>query len=448
MKSKNIKRKSTSQFIIGLSLVTISLVSVFMLSNIFTKTTAPTSVEAAGISPLGQTENWELIFSDEFEGSTLDRAKWEPSWFGHDDVSFPVNDDEDSCYDPAQVSVSNGLLNLSAVTTNNPNCKIKSGAQSQYASGLVNTRESFTFTYGYMEARMNLPGENTDIWNWPAFWSDGTGEWPKTGEIDVMEGLSSHKPCWHYHYEDQAGRHQSDGGCVDSMDGTGWHTYAAKWEPGKITYYYDGEEVGSTSEGVVNAEHFLILNYALNDRYGIHVPATAQVDYVRVWQKGSGPAPTVQPTPTPTVAPTPTPTATPAPTPTPTATAVPTPLPTVIPTPTPTPIFTIPDGVSVQSFFISPSRNIKSSERVRAQAVVRSSRPIRVQALTIAVRDSNNNNYDFTGAKNNVRITSRGYRFRPNARRFPPGNYTAFVAYKVDNRWYNLSPQISFTVTR
>ena len=136
---------------------------------------------------------------------------------------------------------------------------------------------------------MFLPGSGGDIFNWPAFWSNGTGQWPITGEIDVMEGLSGHQPCWHYHYQ-AGGQHQGPGGCAN-MDGTGWHVYAAKWEPGKITWYYDGNEVGVWTTGVVGAQHFLILNHGLKDEYGIHVPATVDVDYVRVWDLQAGPPP-------------------------------------------------------------------------------------------------------------------------------------------------------------
>ena len=262
-----------------------------------------TTSTAFAQTPLGQSGTWTLIFSDEFNNGSLDTNKWEPSWFGGSNISKPVNSDEDGCYDPAQVSVGSGVLNLAAVSTTKTNCLKRDNSRASYASGLVNTRKSFTYAYGYMEARMNLPGSGGNIWNWPAFWSDGTGDWPKTGEIDVMESLSGHKPCWHYHYEDDGG-HQGPGGCANSMDGTGWHTYAAKWEPGKITFYYDGQQVGTITQGVVSAVHFLILNNGINDRYGINVPATAQVDYVRVWKSGGSGTPPIPTTP-PSVTPTP-----------------------------------------------------------------------------------------------------------------------------------------------
>ena len=234
--------------------------------------------------PLGQSGSWKLIFRDEFDGEEVDLEIWEPSWFGGEGLSLPVNSLEVGCYGASQVSVSDGTLKLQADTTTDENCMKRGDSPAPYISGLINTRENFTFTYGYMEARIFLPGRDGKIWNWPAWWSDGTGDWPQTGEIDVMEGLSPRVPCWHYHYEDSNGEHQSLGDCV-YMDGTGWHTYAAHWEADKITYFYDGAEVSQVTTGIVDASHFLILNYGIRSDYGIDVPATMEVDYVRVWQR-------------------------------------------------------------------------------------------------------------------------------------------------------------------
>ena len=61
---------------------------------------------------------------------------------------------------------------------------------------MVTSYGTFNFTYGYMEARIWLPG-SARIADWPAFWADGQN-WPTDGEIDVLEGLSG-QACVHFH---------------------------------------------------------------------------------------------------------------------------------------------------------------------------------------------------------------------------------------------------------
>ena len=110
-------------------------------------------------------------------------------------------------------------------------------------------------------------------------WADGQS-WPADGELDVLEGLGG-LACWHFH--DPAG---APGGCLPGTFTAGWHTFGADWEPGIVTYYYDGTPVGSVTSGVTASPMFVILDLAADNAYGgqIEVPATMRVDYVRVWQ--------------------------------------------------------------------------------------------------------------------------------------------------------------------
>lgn len=95
--------------------------------------------------------------------------------------------------------------------------------------------------------------------------------------------------------------------------------------------------------------------------------------------------------------------------------------------------------VTVDSLNISPL-NPKPTDNVQATAVIRSDTTITLQALTIAVRNESNGNFDFPGAINNVTIGTTPYTFKPNTRTFPQGNYTYFVAYQYNNVWTNLNP--------
>ena len=106
----------------------------------------------------------------------------------------------------------------------------------------MTTNGNFEQSYGYFEARVYLPGVDGQIANWPGFWTNGQNH-PEDGEIDIVEGLDG-DASWHYHYPDGAPGEHAEG------DYTGWHTYGALWEPGKISFYYDNEFVGEITTGV------------------------------------------------------------------------------------------------------------------------------------------------------------------------------------------------------
>src|SRR5262249_61313081 len=107
-------------------------------------------------------------------------------------------------------------------------------------------------------------------------WRDGQ-HGPKDGECDIVEGLSG-EASWHFH-----SRSGGPGGTA-AGDYTGWHTYGALWEPGSVTYYYDGAQVGHITSGITSSPMFMILNNGISDTIGgpPHVPSDMLVDYVHV----------------------------------------------------------------------------------------------------------------------------------------------------------------------
>ncbi len=234
----------------------------------------PTSAPNTAPTPVGQTGNWKMIFNDEFTGTALNLAKWRPNWLGSSDTAItgPVNSSESACFDPRQVTVANGELDLTAVA--------RSCNGYRYASGMIQTNGKFNFSYGYMEARIWTPA-GTGMW--PAFWTDGQN-WPTDGEIDILEAYGTDNSEYHYHYAGCGGDCGPGGSVLVSGATKGWHTYAADWEPGSIKWYYDGRQVWQYTSGVVSSPQFVILNLALNSNSAA-VPATMKVDYVRVWRR-------------------------------------------------------------------------------------------------------------------------------------------------------------------
>lgn len=237
-----------------------------------TMTVAPASAAPA---PVGIPGNWTLTLND----GPAQLAQW-GGWFGTG-VTGPVNSGEDACYDSANVSQSSdgSFLNM-AFTNQQSTCQ---GETRPYTGALLSSDGIFQQTYGAFESEIYLPpAADGTIADWPAFWLDGTGDWPQTGEMDIMEGLSG-QAC--YHFIDPSG----NPGACDAATGPGWHTFGAEWQAGSVTYYYDGQAIGTISQGITGDPMYLILD--LTDGPGIGgetvAPATMQVAYVRAWSSSS-----------------------------------------------------------------------------------------------------------------------------------------------------------------
>jgi hypothetical protein len=150
----------------------------------------PTPASSAGRTPMptGVPGDWTLKFDDEFNGTGLDTADWSTGWFGPG-ITPPVNSQEEDCYDPAQVTENDGALDLTLIQKSE-DCGI---SDPQYTTGLVSTKGKFSFTYGFIEARVWLPsapGNPGEAADWPGVWLDGQN-WPEDGEIDIAEGVHS-----------------------------------------------------------------------------------------------------------------------------------------------------------------------------------------------------------------------------------------------------------------
>jgi beta-glucanase (GH16 family) len=257
---------------------------------------APVPAVAASVPttpvPTGVPGSWHLIFDDEFNGTSLNTADWSTGWFGSGITAGIGGASEPECYDPSHVVEGNGELDLN-FTQESETCD---GGSHPYTTGMLTTNGKFSFTYGYVEFRAWLPANSSGgVANWPDLWTAGQ-DWPTDGEIDVAEGLYG-SLCAHYHGPTDNGEGIGAGGITGCPPGTftgGWHTFAADWEPGIVTWYYDGQDIGcletsssacgATNSTIAGAPMYLLMTYGSSNAYTITAPATARIDYVRVWQ--------------------------------------------------------------------------------------------------------------------------------------------------------------------
>ena len=255
-----------------------------------TTTTSSSSTTTATGSPMpvGDPGSWHLVFDDEFNGSGLDSSKWSTGWFGSGITGGVGGTGENDCYDPAQAVVSGGELDLNLIAASEQ-C---SGTSKGYATGFVTTDGLFSYSYGFAEARIWLPGSGS-ISDWPSFWQDGQS-WPADGELDILEGLGG-QACAHWHGPtgNGAGYGPNGGtGCPAGSFTGGWHTFGADWEPGIVTWYYDGKDIGCIASSgsacgaydttITGAPQYLILGMGIGSP--ALAPVTQRNDYVRVWQ--------------------------------------------------------------------------------------------------------------------------------------------------------------------
>ena len=268
---------------------------------------APVTADAASTSTATATtesDRWELIWSDEFEGDSLDLTKWAyETGSGHNN--------EAQYYTKDNVSVSDGTLKITAKK------EAKNGYE--YTSGRLETitedgEALFSTKYGKIEARIKLPA-GTGLW--PAFWMQPVervyGTWPLSGEIDIMEArgrvLNEANAALHYGEVVPFNQHVSGKyKFASGTDITDYHVYAVEWRENEIIWSIDGVEYFSTSDwytkkdGVVaeypapfNQEFYIILNLAVGGDYDklqlpedSDLPATMEVDYVRVYHDVNG----------------------------------------------------------------------------------------------------------------------------------------------------------------
>ncbi len=139
----------------------------------------------------------------------------------------------------------------------------------------MDSREKMEFTYGTAAARMKLP---PGPGYWPAFWALGTGRWPDTGEIDIMEYVGD--TAWSsvaLHGPGYSGNTpivlRAD--YPIETDATDWHVYSVDWSSEEIVFKVDDVIIYQVSKPTVEQygawafdnNKYLILNLALGGNY-------------------------------------------------------------------------------------------------------------------------------------------------------------------------------------
>jgi beta-glucanase (GH16 family) len=237
----------------------------------------------AGKSTIARAIAYQLVWADEFNGTSLNTGNW------NIDVGNPGVNSEQEYYQSSNVTESGGNLVITA--------RNQSVQGQPYTSGKIETSGKFSTTYGRIEARMALPVVQG---TWPAFWMLGTdintAGWPECGEIDIMEQVNTNNTILGTMHWFDNGNTQYGSSTSTSNTPADFHIYAVEWNSQSITWYVDNVAyvTGNISNNINNTGAFqnpfyIILNLAIGGTLSGPtvntgaLPTNMLVDYVHVY---------------------------------------------------------------------------------------------------------------------------------------------------------------------
>jgi endo-1,4-beta-xylanase len=244
-------------------------------------------------------DEWQLVWSDEFDGPAIDRSKWEyqigngSGGWGNKEKEYYTDRSENS-------RIEDGKLVIEARNDNYQ-------PPYSYTSARMRTKYKGDWTYGRFEFRAKLPkGQGV----WPAIWmmptDDFYGTWAASGEIDIMEylGHQTNKVYGTLHYGGEWPNNRSSGTSYVLPSGDfsdDFHLFRLEWEPGVMRWYVDDVLYQTQPPpqwytkvpfpAPFDKRFHLIMNLAVGGNWPGYPDSTTQfpqrleVDYVRVYQR-------------------------------------------------------------------------------------------------------------------------------------------------------------------
>ena len=262
------------------------------------------------LTPVSAT--FSLVWSDEFNGTSLDLTKWTPDIGDGCPSLCGWGNNELQYYRAENLAVSGGNLVITTLE--------ESFGGRSYTSGKVTTRNKHTFLYGRIEMRAKIP---TGGGMWPAFWmmpqDDVYGGWAASGEIDIMESANETTSVGGtIHYGGSYPNNTYSGGSY-SLGGASFaddfHIYAVEWEPDEMRWYVDGvlfytrtsaqwytDAAPDNPQAPFDQDFYIIINAAIGGNYTgctspscitASLPQQFLIDYIRVYEDIPNAAPAV-----------------------------------------------------------------------------------------------------------------------------------------------------------
>jgi len=252
-------------------------------------------------SEVPEMEGYTLLWHDEFNGDAMNEDNWvydphEPGWTNNELQEYTTSTDN--------VFVRDGRMVLKAIKT------VDENGNDYYTSGKIKGQNKQDFMYGKVVVSAKVP-EGQGLW--PAIWMMPTdesyyGQWPKCGEIDIMEtlGNQTHIAYGTIHYGEPHAEQQGIYTLEGEKFSDDFHEFSVEWEPGEMRFYVDGNLYHTVNDWFTaypdedekpypapfNQTFFVQLNLAVGGNWPGNPDETTdfdkaefEIDYVRVYQK-------------------------------------------------------------------------------------------------------------------------------------------------------------------
>jgi beta-glucanase (GH16 family) len=196
--------------------------------------------------------------------------------------------------DPRLIEVKDGLLRLHGVANED-----RAKDSSAYLTGGVTSQGKFDFKNGRLEMRAGFKSAKGA---WPAIWLLPTGmQWPKGGEIDVMEHLNFEDKVYQtihtpYTIEAKKNANPDDNVRTTLIKRDDFNTYGMEWNDNAVVFLVNGTKSFTYKRDAAKGEAqwpfvhpmYLILSMQIGGSWvgetdPAHYPAYLEIDWVRVY---------------------------------------------------------------------------------------------------------------------------------------------------------------------
>ena len=266
---------------------------------------------------------YQLVWNDEFNGTTLDRDAWNIEVNGNGNGNAELQYYTDRTANVTVGKEPKSGENCLIITAKREDYKGKS-----FTSGRITTANNVYFTRGKLVSRIKFPKTKNGLW--PAFWLMGNDYaqegWPRCGEIDILEmgndaGIKAgtqdryfNGAChWGFYKNGNYPNYAKSTTNDYSLQDDEFHTFTLEWDEDFVSMYLDQDKypdrepyykmgVSDTKDDWSTGRYFqhdffILFNLAVGGYFtGILNPsqitalpengeAKMYVDWVRLYQK-------------------------------------------------------------------------------------------------------------------------------------------------------------------